>query len=308
MRRDGDVAVGDKWKNHDDITPFQQYPAHGAESEIELLFKPGLNDGRGCFPYAAVDRDGYHGSGLKPTGDIGERCRDSSKGQMYARVGSSNNRTGVLYSWYLPKVQSDGENHKHYYLSVAAWLYRTTCNSNAHDYTIAGVSYSTGPETWDTESSTKTIYSGGELTGTRGGVNTHPVVGYDSKEYVFPSADSAQYALSPPLIDWGMLPTVAKEQLNGITYEHARCPFTDANFQASLDASFSANFYSGGIPEDIECASSPPPATPTPSGSTNPESTSDGDDSGLLEDDADLANTSVPPEPTYTPTPQRLFV
>jgi hypothetical protein len=61
LRRDGDVAVGDKWKNHDDITPFQQYPADGEGGDIELLFKPGLNDGRGCFPHAAVDRDGYHG-------------------------------------------------------------------------------------------------------------------------------------------------------------------------------------------------------------------------------------------------------
>lgn len=61
LPRDGDVAVGDKWKNHDDITPFQQYAADGTDGDIELLFKPGLNDGRGCFPYAAVDRDGYHG-------------------------------------------------------------------------------------------------------------------------------------------------------------------------------------------------------------------------------------------------------
>lgn len=61
LRRDGDVAVGDKWKNHDDVTPFQQYAADGAEGDIELLFKPGLNDGRGCFPYAAVDKDGNHG-------------------------------------------------------------------------------------------------------------------------------------------------------------------------------------------------------------------------------------------------------
>lgn len=61
LPRDGDVAVGDKWKDHDAIAAFQQYAAEGAEGGIELLFKPGLNDGRGCFPYAAVDRDGYHG-------------------------------------------------------------------------------------------------------------------------------------------------------------------------------------------------------------------------------------------------------
>lgn len=212
----------------------------------------------------------------------------------------------MLYSWYLPKVQSDGENHKHYYLSTAVWLYRTACNGDAYDYTVAGVSYSTGPETWDTGSSASTIYSSGELT--RGGVNTHPVVGYDSKEYVFPSADSAIYSLNPPLIDWGMLPAAAREQLNGITYEHARCPFTDANIQASLDASFSGNFYADGVPEDVDCAASPPTATPSSDGSASPTGASDDEDAGLIEDDADLANTSIPPEPTYTPTPQRLFL
>lgn len=59
--RGKDVAVGGKWKNHDQITAFQQQASDGVEGEIELRFKPGLNDASGCFPYAAVDKDGFHG-------------------------------------------------------------------------------------------------------------------------------------------------------------------------------------------------------------------------------------------------------
>lgn len=58
--RGGDVAVGGKWKDHDQVTAFQQQAADGIEGEIELRFKPGLNDGSGCFSYAAVDKDGFH--------------------------------------------------------------------------------------------------------------------------------------------------------------------------------------------------------------------------------------------------------
>ncbi|KAK2050046.1 NPP1-domain-containing protein, partial [Colletotrichum somersetense] len=139
--RDGDIAVGDKWKPYDQVEIFQQGAAHGLEGILELRFKPMLNDASGCFPYAAVDKDGNHGGGLKPTGKSGGDCRDDSKGQLYARVGTSNGRTGVMYSWYLPKVQTETEHHKHWYLSMVVWVH-SECNPAADDCNIVGVSYS----------------------------------------------------------------------------------------------------------------------------------------------------------------------
>lgn len=60
--RGEDVAVDNKWKNHDQVDRFQQAPSSNKlRGELELLFKPYLNVPGGCFPYAAVDRDGYHG-------------------------------------------------------------------------------------------------------------------------------------------------------------------------------------------------------------------------------------------------------
>ncbi|KAF4820154.1 hypothetical protein CGCSCA4_v001345 [Colletotrichum siamense] len=329
--RGEDIAVGGKWKAHDQVTAFQQQASDGIEGEIELRFKPGLNDGSGCFPYAAVDKDGFHGEGLRPTGKSGGDCRDGTKGQLYARVGTSNGRTGILYSWYLPKVQN-AEKHKHYYLTTVVWVHSDKCDPVADDYRVVGVSYSTGKETYDTSVSGQTLYSSGDSGSGPG--NTHAIVGYDGQMNVFPSKDGADYALNPPMISWKKLSQPASEQFNGVQYEHARCPFTDNNIQASLDAAFNANFYTGLAPEADNCnaadtptpstpatqpeepvSSSPPEATPsTPSTPTEPASdpttstpptpsTTDTGDDDLIEDGPEIAASSLPADATYTPTP-----
>lgn len=55
-----DNALDGMWINHNDIKPFQQAPAEGIEGELEMRFKPWLNDGAGCYPYAAVNLEGFH--------------------------------------------------------------------------------------------------------------------------------------------------------------------------------------------------------------------------------------------------------
>ncbi|KAL0931308.1 NPP1 domain-containing protein [Colletotrichum truncatum] len=311
--RDGDVAIGDKFKDHDDIKAFEQAASDGTPGELELRFKPGLNDASGCFPYAAVDKDGYHGAGLKPTGKSGGKCRDPALGQVYSRVGVSNGRTAVLYSWYIPKIMTDSDNHKHWYLSVVVWLHTDKCGAMAADYSIAGVSYSNGKETFDTTMSSSTIYSSGDSN--TGAVNTHPIVGYDGQVGVFPSDDSAIYALTPPMISWDKLSTAAREQFNGIQYEHARCPFTDNNFQYTLDASYNANFYDK-VPAEpaADCGATPTTSTADP-GSTDPTSSgtptepltypsaTTTDDVEPIEDGPEINPSSMPADPTYTPTP-----
>ncbi|KAH0422912.1 npp1 domain-containing protein [Colletotrichum camelliae] len=326
--RGEDIAVGGKWKAHDQVTAFQQQAADGLEGELEIRFKPGLNDGSGCFPYAAVDKDGYHGAGLRPTGKSGGDCRDANKGQIYARVGTSNGRTGIFYSWYLPKIQN-AEKHKHYYLNTVVWVHSDKCDPVADDYRVVGVSYSTGKETFDTSVNGQTLYSSGDSGSGPG--NTHAIVGYDGQMNVFPSTDGAQYALNPPMISWKKLSQPAVEQLNGIQYEHARNPFNDNNIQASLDAAFNANFYTNLVAEADNCnpntatpttpasqpedpaPSSPPeatPSTPTPTEPASDPTTTDaptpsttyaGDD--LIEDGPEIVPSSLPADPTYTPTP-----
>ncbi|OHE96868.1 necrosis inducing protein [Colletotrichum orchidophilum] len=297
--RDGDVSLGDKWKNYDEIVPFQQQTADGTPGDIELRFKPWLNDGSGCFPYAAVDKDGNHGTGLEPRGKSGGDCRDSAKGQVYSRVGTSNGRKAVLYSWYLPKIQADTEKHRHSYLTVVVWLHTATCNAAAGDYNIEGISYSTGTETYDKGLTPSTMFTSGD-SGT-GSPNTHAIVGYDGQANVFPSANNAQYGLSPPLISWDKLSTAAKEQFNAIRYEYARCPFTDANFQASLDAAYNEDLYANLEAEpDVNCAATPTtPSTPRVSTPVTPSDLN----TDPVEEGPDIPLNDLPPDPTYTPTP-----
>ncbi|TEA13864.1 hypothetical protein C8034_v004082 [Colletotrichum sidae] len=339
---DGDVAIAPGFINHDAVVPFQQQASDGVEGEIEIHFKPWLNDGAGCFPYAAVDRSGFHGAGLRPVGKSSGDCRDPSKGQTYARVGTSNGRTGVLYSWYIPKIQND-EKHKHYYLSIVVWLHTDICKAKATDYKVVGISYSTGKESWDKFSSPNTLYTASDAN--FGPVNTHAIVGYWGKMNVEPSRDSAHYALSPPMIAWSKLAKPAEDQLNDIAYEHARCPFNDNNFQATLDAAFNGDLYNNlpleptlecvpidpkdpisddPIPDDPPKKEEPKPEEPKkeepkkeepkpeeptpvdPEDPTEPEGpvpvTSDPAD-GLFEDGPEIPEEALPADPTFTPTP-----
>ncbi|TDZ31616.1 hypothetical protein C8035_v001852 [Colletotrichum spinosum] len=257
--RGGDVAVLDRWKPHDQVAVLQERASAGVHGELELRFKPWLNVGGGCFPYAAVDKDGNHGMGLRPTGDDDGDCGDADKGQLYARVGTSSGRTGIVYSWYQPKIQTDSESHKHSYSSIVVWVHSDKCDATADDHRVVGVSYSNGKDTYDTALSPGTLYAAGSTAG-----NTHPVVGHDGQVNVFPSRNGAEHALYPPLIDWDRLPPLATEQLNGMQYQHARCPFNDGNIQASLDAAFNADFYADLKAKRDDCEAET--STPAPLG------------------------------------------
>ncbi|KAK2053744.1 NPP1-domain-containing protein, partial [Colletotrichum caudatum] len=257
----GDDAFEGKVKPHDEIAPFAQQAADGLPGELELQFKPALYDTMGCLPYPAVDTDGFHSGGLEPTGGEGDGCRDPSKGQVYSRVGTSNGRTAVLYSWYLPKMmrKSIYPSSRHWYLSAVVWLHAEKCNATAADFTVAGVSYSLGEDAY----SPSTKFQMPTLFATDAISNTHPVVAYRGQSSVYPAPSNVTDGLDMPLISWDKLPQPAVDQFNGVVYQLARCPFQDENFQASLDAAFNADIYANLTAEHdaATCASqSEPPA------------------------------------------------
>ncbi|TKW51532.1 hypothetical protein CTA1_8942, partial [Colletotrichum tanaceti] len=244
-RRGGDVLAHNigGWVNHDKVEPFPEAVVQGLVGLLQLQFKPMLNVPHGCFPYPALNRDGWHGKGLRPAGKKGGDCRhQGQKGQIYVRTGKSNGQTGILYAWYLPKVQAGGNaDHRHYWISVVVWIHAPSCGAPANEYQVAGISYSDGPDTYYKGFSRHTQYSSSEMgTGT---VGTHAIVGYNGNANVYHWNDKNEWPIKSPMISWEMLPQVARDQLNGMKYEKARCPFTDENFQASLDAAFETNFY-----------------------------------------------------------------
>lgn len=185
---------------------------------------------------------------MRPKGDAGGDCRDlSQSGQTYTRMGESNGRTGVIYSYYLPKVQGGDQQHKHHWLTAVVWLRVDGCPDMITNFKPAGVSYSRQPQgTFDT-SHTDTIF----LKLDEGGAVTNPILSYDAGVPLVPSVNGVDGALTPPIISWTRLPQLAQEQLNGIQYEHTMVPFNDANFQGTLDAAFNDAFFHN-VPLEVD--------------------------------------------------------
>ncbi|KXH25303.1 necrosis inducing protein [Colletotrichum simmondsii] len=272
-RRGGDVAVEDKWLGHNKIVALEESPGYDLIGEIETTFRPLLHSYSGCIPYPAVDANGNAGAGLRPTGKAGGDCRDfGQSGQVYARVGKSHGRWGVIYSWYLPKVMGKEQQHKHHWITAVVWLRVDGCSDLIYNFKSLGVAYSKNPQnSFDvTHKDSDTIF----VKLNDGGSATNPIVAYDSGVPLVPSREGAAGALNNPLIDWHRLPQLAQQQLNGIQYEHTQVPFNDANFQGTLDAAYTDALYTNVPAESGECETDPTEADIDPDfGLPEPSST-----------------------------------
>ncbi|KAF4783854.1 necrosis inducing protein [Colletotrichum scovillei] len=272
-RRGGDVAVEDKWLDHNKIVALEESPGYDLIGEIETTFRPLLHSYSGCIPYPAVDANGNAGAGLRPTGKAGGDCRDfGQSGQVYARVGKSHGRWGVIYSWYLPKVMGKEQQHKHHWITAVVWLRVDGCSDLIYNFKSLGVAYSKNPQnSFDvTYKDSDTIF----VKLNDGGSATNPIVAYDSGVPLVPSREGAAGALNNPLIDWHRLPQLAQQQLNGIQYEHTQVPFNDANFQGTLDAAYNDALYTNVPAESGECETDPTEADIDPDfGLPEPSST-----------------------------------
>lgn len=198
---------------------------------------------------------------------------------MYARVANHEGRKAITYAYYLPKVQK-GEKHRHLWLSVIVWLKATIgCDlADAASYAYAGISYSlTSREPSYDKTSIGTIWT---VADNGQGDPTHPIVAYDDGTDIGPSSQGTAFPpFNEPLIGWEALSAAAREQLNGIVYEHCLMPLSDANFPNTLAAAFSADFYKD-VPADGAapiCAATPATptttTTPTTSQAADPEAT-----------------------------------
>ncbi|KAK1621436.1 hypothetical protein BDP81DRAFT_456232 [Colletotrichum phormii] len=174
-----------------------------------------------------------------------------------------------MHIYYLPKVMGSDEQHRHHWLTAVVWLAYDKCPDELRNFSPRGISYSTSPGAFDTKR-TNTLY----VAKNGAGPATHPVVTYDAGQILFPSDVGPNGALSPPLIGWGRLPQLAKDQFNGIQYEHTKVPFSDANFQSYLDAAYDDAFFVG-VSDVMDCqSSSPSPTDNDPDFADTPTSTS----------------------------------
>ncbi|KAH0441242.1 NPP1 domain-containing protein [Colletotrichum camelliae] len=259
LPRGGDDAGGHPWINHNEVTPFTQSPSPGIEGQLELRFKPFLFVSGGCDPYPAVAPDGSLGAGLKPTGGGRDGCDAGGTAQVFVRRGQSLNRTGIMYSYYMPKVRwgkGDNDGHRHYWASVVVWVNQFGCiEDDTTSYHPVGVSFTNDHLSWDTAATGKISYSGSQV-----GVDqpTHPRVQiHDIALSSFVGADGDK-VFERTVVAWGSLSKEAENALSDIRYEKTQVPFIDDNFQTQLDAAYRESFY-GGIENQKGCSSSTEP-------------------------------------------------
>ncbi|KAJ0346024.1 hypothetical protein COL154_003038 [Colletotrichum chrysophilum] len=225
--------------------------------------------------YSPSHHPGHHrltsppSAGLKPTGGGRSGCDKGGNGQVYARRGTSQDRTGIMYSYYVPKVRwgkGNDEGHRHYWASIVVWINRWGCD--AEDVTSVwpvGLSFTADHATWQTASAGVTTY---EASGVGLDTPTRPRMQiHDNAITPFGNGDASK-AFGRTLVGWDSLPAAAQKALGDVKYEHTEVPFIDANFQKYMDAAYRESFY-GGLKEDQGCVGGgKTPTTEAPSSTT----------------------------------------
>ncbi|KAF1817396.1 NPP1-domain-containing protein [Eremomyces bilateralis CBS 781.70] len=202
---------------HDQIVGFPQTVPSGTAGELYLKFQPWLEVYSGCVPFAAVDADGNTSGGLAKTGKPNERCGNNI-GQVYARIGTHNGQSGIMYSWYMPKDSpSSGFGHRHEWENVVVWLSEASMSATA---TGMSVSQHGGYQ------KSEDFFSSG----------SRPLVGYLSiwpinHQMIFTPEKGGEQ----PLIAWESLPGAARSALENTNFGDATVPFKESTFAGNLE-------------------------------------------------------------------------
>ncbi|KAK2018006.1 hypothetical protein LZ32DRAFT_682185 [Colletotrichum eremochloae] len=237
LPRPGDDPGGHAWIAHNEVIAFPQNASSGFDGELELKFNPNLSLRGGCDIYPAVDANGNLGGGLRPTGPRRGGCDDGGKGQVYARLGSSHNRIGIMYSYYVPKVRwgkRNDEGHRHYWASIVVWIdHKGNDARNLTQFGPVGIAFTADHTTWKAGSVFLTQWG-----------PAIPWMWIQNNAIVpYLPGDDASKSFGRTLVGWGSIPAAAQKALSDVKYEYTEVPFTDANFQKNMDAAFPEGVY-----------------------------------------------------------------
>ncbi|KAK2685152.1 hypothetical protein QWA68_016432 [Fusarium oxysporum] len=112
--------------NHDSLNPIPKTIRNDKVGAAIDRWQPLLHIADGCQPYTAVDANGNVSGGLQDSGSKTGGCKDTSKGQTYARAGMHNGKLAIMYAWYWPKDQpADGNlfsGHRHDWENVVVFI------------------------------------------------------------------------------------------------------------------------------------------------------------------------------------------
>lgn len=217
---------------HDAVATIIDHNAHPVVLGFQPVF---FSAGDDCDPFPAVDVHGRVGGGLLPSGPGRKDCSRETVNieQIYSRAGYSHHRWGIMYAWYMPKLEMQKNNVRHAWISIVVWIYNHG-NHPLDPGQISGpyqISYYYNGSYWRLPVD-KNHWNHG---------SSHPNIGI-LEDIAQPWQYGGDLELQP-LVDWDSMPQLAKDTLNTFDFgDHdvQRVPFNDHNF-----AEFMSRAYTG---------------------------------------------------------------
>ncbi|CAI5716243.1 unnamed protein product [Hyaloperonospora brassicae] len=212
---------------HDHVRPIPQPEPETIDQEAAIRFKPQINFVNGCHSYPAVNEEGEHGGGLKPTGTSDGDCEEPTYGsQIYGRATVHKGKLCIIYALYFPKEMSLFEpGHRHEFEHVAVW---TDDPGREEDPAVLAVSVWTGKQYVEMAPPGPEFMDG------------------DSVQLRYMSTDSSSHKLSftkkfgksQPLIMWDQLKKETRSALETVDWGKSQMPLKDSEFMKNVEGSW----------------------------------------------------------------------
>ncbi|KAJ0382348.1 hypothetical protein COL922a_012758 [Colletotrichum nupharicola] len=206
---------------HDELSPSAQKVQDNPVGKAIDRFNPTLYIAHGCQPHTAVNDAGDTSGGLKPTGSSTGGCKDTSKGQTYARGTTLNGKFAIMYAWYFPKdMPNDGVpvgSHRHDWESIVVWLNDANLTSSA---IVGGAASGHG----DFKLSKNPQRNGDSV---KVEYFTQDLMNH---ELQFTDTTGTKF----PVLDWDAMSAPMQTALNNTNFGSANVPFKDENFLRNL--------------------------------------------------------------------------
>ncbi|KAH6972771.1 necrosis and ethylene inducing peptide [Ilyonectria sp. MPI-CAGE-AT-0026] len=207
--------------NHDSLNPIGKTIQGGAIGSAIDKFQPLLHIAHGCQPYTAVDKQGNTSGGLQDSGTTAGGCKDTSKGQTYARARVFNGKLAIMYAWYWPKDQpADGNlvsGHRHDWESVVVFIDNYQSSPSIYGAAASGhgdFKKTRTPQRNGNNPMAEYFTSGGK-----------------NHELQFKTSPGRTYWI----YDWDAMTNEARKGLTDAKWGSANVPFIDSNFVNNLN-------------------------------------------------------------------------
>ncbi|KAL2889032.1 NPP1 domain protein [Ceratocystis lukuohia] len=217
-------------KGHDQIVALPEAIPNNAIGAAYRKLQPWIRIDSGCFPYPAVDAQGNISGGLKKGGSPSGKCRGSD-GQLYVRSCWHQGRYAIMYAWYMPKDQGTGRlaitGHRHEWENLIIYI----DNPDSCDPKILGISASKHSTYNKYNYVPEGIFPNGDL---RMQIKYYQDIAFFGTHSIDVEKDGRN-GREQVMVEWEMLPDLARKSLDEANFGDANFPLKDGNFFRLLD-------------------------------------------------------------------------